>query len=336
MSNVTRPNILIVAPAWIGDMVMAHCLVQVLSTRHQGIEVHMLAPRATAPLAARMPGVNETHVLSVGHGELALGERRRVGRSLAGRYDQAIVLPNSFKSALVPWWAGVSIRTGWQGELRVGVLNDRRRLNEARYPRMVDRFIALGLDPEAALPQTPPVPVLYADPENVERLIGAGRLSVAGGVTALCPGAEYGPAKRWPPAQFAEVARYATAQGQQVWLLGSAQDAKVCAEIEARVPTGIVNLAGRTTLLEALDLLSQADRVVTNDSGLMHVACALGRKVVAVFGSTSERFTPPLGENAHVVRDHLDCSPCFQRECPLGHLRCLTDLAPERVIELLQ
>jgi heptosyltransferase-2 len=271
----------------------------------------------------------------VGHGELALGERRRVGRSFAGRFDQAIVLPNSFKSALAPWWAGIRVRTGWQGEWRVGVLNDRRRLDEARYPQMVERFMALGLDPEAPLPQTPPVPVLQADPENVERLMAARRLSAAGGVTALCPGAEYGPAKRWPPAQFAEVARYATAQGQQVWLLGSAHDAKVCAEIESQVPTGIVNLAGRTTLLEALDLLSQADRVVSNDSGLMHVACALGRKVVAVFGSTSETFTPPLGGNAHVVRDHLDCSPCFQRECPLGHLRCLTDLAPERVIELL-
>ncbi len=335
MTNSARPNILIVAPAWVGDMVMAHCLVQVLIERHQCPEIHMLAPRATAPLGARMPGVSETHVLDIGHAELALGKRRRLGRALAGRYDQAIVLPNSFKSALVPWWAGISTRTGWHGEARVGVVNDRRRLDEARYPLMIERFMALGLDPESPLPQTLPMPMLQADPENVERLLAARRLSVAGGVTVLCPGAEFGPAKRWPTAHFAQVGRYAAAQGQQVWLIGSAQDAAVCAEVAAQVPTGIVNLAGRTTLIEALDLLSRADRVVSNDSGLMHVACALGRRVVAVFGSTSDAFTPPLGENAYVVRNHLDCSPCFQRECPLGHLRCLTDLAPERVIELL-
>jgi heptosyltransferase-2 len=295
----------------------------------------MLAPRATASLASRMSGVTQTHLLDVGHGELALARRRDTGRSLSGCYDQAIVLPNSFKSALVPWWAGIATRTGWHGEARFGVLNDRRRLDEACYPLMIERFMALALDPHVPLPQPPPLPVLNADIENLERLVAARRLSVDGGVTVLCPGAEYGPAKRWPVAHFAEVARHSVAQGHQVWLVGSPKDAAVCAEIASQVPVGIVNLAGTTTLLDALDLLSRADRVVTNDSGLMHVACALGRRVVAVFGSTSTSFTPPLSEAAVVVREDLDCSPCFQRECPLGHMNCLNNLAPRRVIELL-
>jgi heptosyltransferase-2 len=338
MTNAPR-NILIVAPAWIGDMVMAHCLVQVLVARHQtsrsGPNIHMLAPAATAPLATRMHGVSETHVLDIDHGELALGRRWRQGRAMSGCYDQAIVLPNSFKSALVPWWAGIPTRTGWSGEARFGVVNDRRRLDEARYPLMIERFMALGLDPESPLPETPPLPTLQADSENVERLLAAHRLSLAGGVTVLCPGAEYGPAKRWPAAHFAQVARHAAAIGHEVWLIGSPKDNAVCDDIVTQVPAGIVNLAGRTTLLEAVDLLSQADRVVSNDSGLMHVACALGRRVVAVFGSTSAAFTPPLGRDATVVREDLDCSPCFQRECPLGHLRCLNDLSPQRVIEVL-
>ncbi len=154
-------------------------------------------------------------------------------------------------------------------------------------------------------------------------------------MTALCPGAEFGPAKRWPSVHFAQVASYASAQGHQVWLVGSPKDAGICAEVEAQSPAGVVNLAGRTTLLEAVDLLSRADRVVSNDSGLMHVASALGRPVVGVFGSTSTTFTPPLGERARTVSLGIECSPCFQRECPLGHLRCLNDLPARRVIELL-
>ena len=337
--SAAERNILIVAPAWVGDMVMAHCLVQVLVARHQSSRgapnIHLLAPTATAPLGTRMPGVSETHTLDVAHGELALGRRRRQARAMSGRFDQAIVLPNSFKSALVPWWARIPIRTGWHGEARFGVVNDRRRLDPTRYPLMIERFMALGLDPASDLPQTHPLPRLQADSENVERLLGAHELSVAGGVTVLCPGAEYGPAKRWPASHFAQVARHAVAEGHQVWLIGSSLDRDVCVEIEGQVGAGVVNLAGATTLLDAVDLISRADRVVSNDSGLMHVACALGRSVVALFGSTSPAFTPPLGPAATVVQEDLDCSPCFQRECPLGHLRCLNDLSAERVIEVL-
>lgn len=328
-------NILLVAPAWVGDMVMADTLVQVLRARHQQVQIQVLAPPATAPLAERMAGVAAHHVLEIGHGELALGRRRAVGRAMAGRgFDQAIVLPNTFKSALVPWWAGIRRRTGWHGEARFGVLNDRRRLDPQRYPLMIERFMALGLDPGEPLPGPHPVPALTVDPANRERLVRSLDLRLDGGVLALCPGAEFGPAKRWPVDHYAAVARHAAGQGRPVWLLGSPGERDVCERIVDLAPQA-VNLAGRTRLLDAVDLLSAADTVVSNDSGLMHVACAVGVRVIALFGSTSPTFTPPLGDAARVLRLELPCSPCFQRSCPLGHLRCLADLGPERVTGLL-
>jgi len=328
-------SILIVAPAWVGDMVMAHVLVQLLLRRNPAADIHVLAPPATEPLARRMPGVAASRILPVAHGELGLAPRRAVARALRQQnFQQAVVLPNTLKSALVPWLARIPLRTGWHGEARFGVLNDRRRLEAARYPLMIERFMALALPPGAALPRPYPSPRLQVDASNLRRLLEALRLRLDGGVVALCPGAEFGPAKRWPAAHYAAVARHGLALGRQVWLLGSPGDAAACGEIQTLAP-GTVNLAGRTTLLDAVDLLSAADHVVCNDSGLMHVACAVGTRVTAVFGSTSAEFTPPLGDGARVLRLGLPCSPCFQRHCPLGHLRCLNDLAPEQVIEVL-
>ena len=374
---------LIIAPAWVGDMVMAHTLVRLLRERQPASEIHVVAPRATAPLGGRMPGVKAVHELAVGHGELGMARRRRLARELrALEFETAYVLPNSFKSALVPLWAGIRRRVGWHGEARYGLLNDRRRLDARRYPRMIDRFMALALPEGAPLPERWPHPELRVDESNrrsaVERLdLGTewggapartpgeqrhagdepdrngdrdrmteppGNRSLDQGgergwkrdrpVLALCPGAEYGEAKRWPAASFAAVARQQLRLGHAVWVMGSAGDANVAGEIAAAAP-GTTDLTGRTSLLDAVDLLSLADAVVTNDSGLMHIACALGRRVVAVFGSTSPEFTPPLGARTTVIENELDCRPCFQRECPLVHLNCLRGIAPERVIAAL-
>ena len=371
---------LIVAPAWVGDMVMAHSLVSLLKERHPPAEIHLLAPTATAPLGQRMPGVDAVHELAVGHGELGFARRRRLARKLrALEFETAYVLPNSFKSALIPWWAGIRRRVGWHGEARFGVLNDRRPLDAGRYSRMIDRFMALALPEGAPLPERWPRPELRVDENNrrsaIERLDldpecsrapepplgesldrgdGTDRngdfhkiveplrselpdrddepgLKLDRPVLALCPGAEYGEAKRWPAARFAAVAKDRLRLGHAVWLVGSAGDTKIAGEIAAAAP-GVVDLTGRTSLLDAVDLLSLADAVVTNDSGLMHIACALDRRVIAVFGSTSPRFTPPLSPLATVIEDDLDCRPCFQRECPLVHLNCLRGIAPVRVI----
>lgn len=313
---------------------MAHTLVTLLN-RQPGAGVYLVAPPATEPLARRMPGVLGSWVLDVGHGQLGIGARRALARTLRQEsFDQAIVLPNSFKSALLPYWAGIPTRTGWQGESRYLVLNDRRRLDRERYPLMIERFMALALPAGADLPEPYPLPRLNADADAAAALVA--RLGLTpGDVTALCPGAEFGPAKRWPPRHFAALARAEAARGRAIWLLGSPGDRETCEEIAAAAPGAVENLAGRTTLLEAVDLLSMTDRVVSNDSGLMHVAAALDKPLVALFGSTSPDFTPPLGERSQVLSHPIDCSPCFQRQCPLGHMKCLEDLAPEQVLEVL-
>jgi heptosyltransferase-2 len=364
-------KILIVAPAWVGDMVMAHVLVQALQARaaERGdapTEVHLLAPPATAPLGARMPGVAQTHRFELAHGELGLGKRRAAARALrALNFDQAIVLPNSFKSALVPFWARIPRRTGWHGELRLGLLNDRRPLAKDRYPLMIERFLALAEAPGAALATPYPQPQLAADADNAEARLVALALTTARPVLALCPGAEFGPAKQWPAAHYAAVASAALQAGQDVWLFGSPKDAASGDEILASVaardglpgadryegpgpgrlrreatatdpePQQLVNLAGHTNLVDAIDLLAVTEAAVCNDSGLMHIAAALGLPLIAVYGSTSPDFTPPLSPSAQVLRHPLPCSPCFERTCPLQHMNCLNDLAPERVIRAL-
>lgn len=312
-------------------MVMAHCLVQVLVRTRPGVEIHMLAPATTAPIGARMAEVAGVRTVPIGHGELALGARNREAAALRTyHFDQAIVLPNSFKSAWIPFRAHVPLRTGWHGEARFGLLNDRRRLDRSRLPLMIEQFMALGLPAETPLSRPHPLPRLQVDTDNRARVLRELGVSPVPGLLILCPGAEFGPAKRWPAAHYATVARDALAAGRPVWLIGSPNDRAVCAEIAAAAP-GTVNLAGRTGLVDAIDLLALADVVVCNDSGLMHVASAVGARVIALFGSTSPRFTPPLGADAEVLRLGLDCSPCFARECPLGHLRCLVDLAPSQV-----
>ncbi len=333
---------LIVAPAWVGDMVMAHTLVQQLLSQDSHANVHMLAPPATYPLALRMPGVAAATEFPLAHGELALGKRRSFAHALAQHgFEQAFVLPNSLKSALVPYWAKIKQRTGWHGESRYLLLNDRRRLDPVDYPLMIERFMVLALGPAESLTKPYPLPQLVADQPNLRRLQQTHDLDDQGAV-ALCPGAEFGPAKQWPTEHYATVARAMLEAGRQVWLLGSPKDATACGQIADQLAAAGVacgelrNLAGLTRLLDAVDLLSAASAVVCNDSGLMHVACALNRPVIALFGSTSPDFTPPLGANAQVLQHAVPCSPCFERQCPLGHLDCLQKLQPQRVVQALQ
>jgi heptosyltransferase-2 len=330
-------KILIVGSAWVGDMVLAQSLFKLLKQRQPDARLDVLAPAWTLPLLAHMPEVDEAIALPFRHGELKLGERLRIGRSLRARnYDRAIVLPNSLKAAVLPLAARIPRRTGFRGEWRYGFLNDVRPLDRARLPRTVDRFIALGLEPNEPLPADIPPPRLRVKPDEVAR--AAARFGIERStrpVLALCPGAEYGPAKRWPAEYFADVARSRIAEGWGVWLFGSERDAGVTAEINRLANRACLDLAGRTTLGEAIDLLSAATAVVSNDSGLMHIAAALARPLVAIFGSSDPNHTPPLGTRAEVLYLGLSCSPCFARECPLGHLRCLYDIAPQRTLSAL-
>jgi heptosyltransferase-2 len=332
-------NILIVGPSWVGDMVMAQTLFQCLKQRHPDCQIDVLAPDWSRPILERMPEVRKALSFPLGHGALELGTRRRIGKSLAGQYDQAILLPNSLKSALVPFFAGIPKRTGWKGELRYGLLNDVRKLDKERYPLMIERFMALAYEPGSELPQPYPQPSLRIEAQSRDTALGKFGLALDRPVLALCPGAEFGEAKKWPSEHYAKVAELKIREGWQVWLFGSKNDHAVGEAIRARLIPGLReeahNLAGETSLAEAIDLMSCATAVASNDSGLMHVAAALNRPLVAIYGSTSPGFTPPLAEKVEVVRLGIECSPCFDRTCRFGHYNCLRELKPRPVVEAL-
>ena len=335
-------KVLIVGPSWVGDMVMAQSLFMVLMRANPDTEITVLGPPWSIPILARMPEVAHTVDMPVGHGVLGLGVRRRLGRALmASRFDHAIVLPGSLKSALVPWFAKIPRRTGYVGEQRWGLLNDIRRLDARRLPRNVQRFVALAL-PKNAPKNAPlpmddcPRPALRVERARVAETAARFGLESGETVVALCPGAEYGPAKRWPAAHFAEVANRQLQHGRRVWLFGSENDREITARINQLCAGRCADLSGRTSLGEAVDLMSLTRHVVTNDSGLLHIAAAIGCHVVAIYGSSSDAFTPPLTDNCHRLTLDLECSPCFQRECPLGHLHCLKELRPERVLAVLE
>ncbi len=328
-------RLLIVAPAWVGDMVMAQALVAALLQRFQAPEIHLLAPPSSAPLGSRMPGVGAVHELAAGHGELALKQRLNMARRLRRlKFQRAYVLPNSFKSALVPWLAGIPERIGQIGECRLGLLTDARRLDRQARPRMVDQFAALAW-PRNADTRKAPMPRLEADPQNLACLCKRLNLDQCSSVTAICPGAEFGPAKSWPARHFAAVARARLQSGADVWILGSQGDAALGAHVAELAP-GSINLCGQTSLTEALDLLSACDAAITNDSGLMHIACALGVRTIALYGASSPTLTPPLHGHARALQLALPCQPCFQRSCLYEHTNCLNKLPPQAVLAELQ
>ncbi|NLR75322.1 lipopolysaccharide heptosyltransferase II [Leeia aquatica] len=329
-------RILIVAPAWVGDTVLAQPLMKRLHQRHgPELQLDVLAPAWTRPLLSRMPEVHASFENPFVHGDIKFRSRMRLGRSLAVQgYDQAIVLPNSLKSALVPFFAGIRKRTGFKGEQRYGLLNDLRKLDPVTLPTMAERFVWLAEEPgtpplaESAMPR----PQLSSSRAQQLATLSALGLQDETPALALCPGAEFGPAKRWPAAHFADLARRARQAGWQVWLLGSSKDSEDAEAIVQQAP-GALNLCGKTSLTQAIDLLALSSQVVSNDSGLMHIAAALDRPLVAIYGSSSPDFTPPLSDKAKLAHLALECSPCFQRTCPLGHLQCLTELHPDRIWE---
>jgi len=327
---------LIVGPSWVGDMVMAQSLIISLKQRDPEAPVDVIAPAWSAPLARRMREVREAIVLPVAHRELGLARRRALGKELRSRrYAQAIVLPRSLKSALVPWFSRVSRRTGYRGEWRYGFLNDVREADPLRTVTPARRWIALGYPPGADLPESLPQPRLLPQEENQSRLVRILGLRADRPVVALVPGAEHGAAKRWPIEYFGELARELAQRDIDVWLLGSPRETAIGERIAMQGGAGVLNLCGRTDLPDVIDLLSLADAVACNDSGLMHVAAAVGAFVVALYGPSSPSHTPPLTDNCRVLYLNLDCSPCFSSECPLGHHNCLRQIAPGTVLNAL-
>ena len=321
-------NSLVVAPQWIGDAVMAEPLLAALAARGERLSVAALP--WVAPVFRAMPQVREIVELPFAHGRLDWAVRRRVASTLRGRFDTAYVLPNSIKSALVPWLAKVPARIGYLGEGRVLLLNRRLPNPEGRPPMVTFYGALVGSDFDASSR-----PRLHLDDAAIDAALGASGLARRR-FWVFAPGAEYGPAKRWPADHYAALARslHAT-DGVPIVLLGSKGEAALCESIAATAPGACRVLAGKTTLFDAMALIAASRGLVSNDSGLMHVAAAFGVAQVAVFGSTSPEHTPPLNANARVLwlREELklDCMPCFDRTCRFGHYACLVGVAPERV-----
>ena len=325
-------RVLVVGPSWIGDTVLAQPLLMLLHERHPCLELDMLAPAWTFPVVRRMPQVRRAIDNPFEHGDLKFGQRRSLGRGLREeRYDQAIVLPNTLKSAFVPLFARVPLRTGYRGEMRWGSLNDVRTLDEKALPLMAQRYAALAFASHEALPARLPDPHLKVDEGSRVATLSTLGLQEIKRAVALCPGAEYGPAKRWPPSYFAELARTLTRDGYAVWLIGSSKDAPIGEDIVRLSGGACLNLCGTTTLDGAIDLLASVELVITNDSGLMHVAAAVSTPLIALYGSSTPAHTPPMSPHAAIVKLDIPCSPCFERTCPLGHFNCMMQLKPEHV-----
>ncbi|ODC03156.1 lipopolysaccharide heptosyltransferase II [Terasakiispira papahanaumokuakeensis] len=339
MSDLTPPTssherFLVVGPSWVGDMVMAQSLFKVLRQRHPECLIDVIAPGWSEPILARMPEVNETIPLLLGHGQWSLATRWRLGRQLRSRhYTQGLVLPRSWKSALPLLAAGISKRIGFHGEQRYGLLNERRHLDKTRLDQTVKRFVSLGLAEGSDL--ICPEPQLDVDGDNQQRLIQQLGLAVDRPAIAMMPGAEYGPAKQWPLTHFQQLAESLLEQGYQVWIIGGPKDKAAGETIVSSGHPHLHNLCGLTQLADAVDLLAWAEQAVTNDSGLMHVAAAVGTHIQALYGSSSPKFTPPLTSHATIHWLALDCAPCFKRECPLGHRQCLVDLPVSQVMSAI-
>jgi heptosyltransferase-2 len=329
-------RILVVSPSWVGDTMLTQPMLARLKQRHPGCHIDMLAPPWTEALLRQMPEVHNVITNPFPHGELQFGERMRFGKQLrTAHYDQVIVLPNSFKSALAPYFADIPVRTGYLGEMRYGLLTDARKLDKKKLPLMVERFALLAEAPNHPLHRHVPSPHLKVNEEQRRRVLQLFNLSLDKPVAIFCPGAEYGPAKRWPVPYFAELAQRVAERGYAVWLVGSPKDREIGDNIVSLGNPECRNLCGRTDLAEAIALLSCADLVVSNDSGLMHLAAALDRPMLALYGSSSPDFTPPLSNKAQIVKLDLPCSPCFKRVCPLGHFNCMMQLTPNRVAQYI-
>lgn len=340
-------KILVIAPSWVGDMMMSHSLYQQLKIQYPSAEIDVMAPDWCRPLLSRMPEIRTAISMPIGHGAFRLCERYRLGKNLQNQYDLAIVLPNSLKSAFIPFFAKIKQRRGWKGEMRYGLLND-LRTNKHDYPKMVQRYVALAFE-KGHIPNADTLPIAYpyltTNPSEVEatKSLFTTQFALAENRPAIgfCPGAEFGPAKRYPHYHYATLAENLIEQGFSIRLFGSQKDQAVGDEIVAALPQPLqrycLNLAGQTNLNQAVDLIADCEAIVSNDSGLMHIAAALNRPLVALYGPTSPQYTPPLSEKAVVIRlIEGGLIKIRKGDSAEGYHQSLIDIQPEIVLEKLK
>ena len=326
---------LIIGPSWVGDMLMSQSLYRHLKQAQPEREIDVLAPDWCRPVLARMPEINNSIAMPVGHGSLQWGVRKEIGRELSQQgYEQAFVLPNSLKSALIPWFAKIPTRTGWRGEMRYGLLNDIRPLDKEAFPLMVQRYVALAYPPEQAALQKEEILFPQLEVKTEEQVKAIKQFSLQNQKSiAFCPGAEFGPAKRWPDYHYAKLAQMLIADGYSIWLFGSQKDRAACAQIIDQLSDHekdqCYNLAGETSLPQAIDLIAACKLAVSNDSGLMHIAAAVGTPLVALYGPTSPGFTPPLSAKAEIIRLIEGFHKIRKGDADQGYHQSLIDISPE-------
>ncbi len=328
-SEALTPRTLVIGPAWIGDMVMAQSLFMALKRQAPERAIDVLGPPWAPALLARMPEVDRAIAAEIAHGELALGKRWRLGQSLrAARYDHAIAMSRSLKSALIPWFARIPRRTGYRGEPRYPIVNDMRELNTTDLAQKAQHYVALGLPAGAhsRAAATIDYPRLSIDEANRDALVEKHALSLRRPIVALAPGAAHGPAKRWPASHYALLARELAAYGYDCWIFGGDVDRDTGREVAAAAPEHCVDFCGKTRLVDVIDLMSLARTAVGNDTGLTHMASAVVPQVVALYGSTHPAYAPPLCARPTSLWLGLACAPCKQKECPLGHTFCMRDI----------
>jgi heptosyltransferase-2 len=327
-------SILVVGPSWIGDMVMAQSLLKLFKEKQPDTAIDVLAPKWSLGILQRMPEVRHGIALDVKHGELGIIKRYKAGKALRSKgYKQAYVLPKTIKSALAPFFANIPIRTGFLGESRYGFINDIRPLDKVRLDQTVKKYASFGQPISDAV--ITPFPRLIPEQQNLDNLIKRYRIDTTKFLVALMPGAEFGPAKQWPLAHFIELAKMIGAIGGQVILFGSDKD-RADGEVIVNATKNALNLCGKTTIEDAVDLISIVDIAIANDSGLMHVAASVDVPIVSIYGSTSPDYAPPLTDKGQVEWLGLECAPCRQRQCPLLHLNCLTQILPEKVFQHIE
>lgn len=339
-------NILVIGPSWVGDMMMSHALYQQLKVQYPDCQIDVMAPDWCRPLLTRMPEVHKAISMPIGHGAFRLRERFQLGKSLRNQYDMAIVLPNSLKSAFIPLFAKIPVRRGWKGESRYFLLND-LHANKNDYPMMVQRYVALAFE-KGQVPTVQNLPLIYpylqTQAVEIEQTKAkfADMLAVSENcsVIGFCPGAEFGPAKRWPHYHYAKLAEMLIEKGYAIRLFGSKKDQEVGEQIRESLPENLrsycVNLAGLTDLNQAVDLIADCVAVVSNDSGLMHIAAALNKPLVALYGPTSPQYTPPLSPNAEVIRlIEGGLIKIRKGEGQGGYHQSLIDITPEKVMDTL-
>ncbi len=329
-------NILVIGPYWVGDMIMSQVIYRQIKISNPKAKITVLAPPWSIPIALRIQAVDVIIEVPFKPGYFDLYKRYKIGKALRKRkFTQAIVIPGSWKSALVPFFANIPIRTGYLGEFRFGLLNDIRKFTGISQ-RIVDHYVYLSIDYKSALPIINDLPKLQIVPKNLNTLQHKFNIVDNNKKTlALCAGAAFGPSKQWP-AEYCSDLINLIQQDWNIWLFGSQNDQAFINSIVQNITTKVINFAGQLALPDTIDLLSSVDAIIANDSGLMHMGSSLNIPLIAIYGSTPAVKAPPISKNCIMLEQPQPCKPCYKRVCPLQHFKCMRDIIPTMVQEKLK